>query len=146
MLVGAMFDRVDPVTMNRAIVNGVLSDFQINRKRPDALAVLSLVRLLGMYAVDRIEDNEHIGILEQDSFEDFNASDNSRSYDALRLAMDITRQKLGYERADFVARIQALLSHFADDDDDTPVDLAERDFVEIEHFLSTLSEALTEPR
>jgi hypothetical protein len=146
MLVGAISDKVDPVMMNRAIVNGILSDLRSDKRRPDALAALSLVRLLDMYATDRFEENQHIGILEQGKFQDFNASDNSRAYKLLQAGIDSMREKLGYTRTELVERLEPLLAHFAKENEEAGIDLPADDVAELERFLATLSETLTEPR
>jgi hypothetical protein len=144
MLVGAAPDKIDPVMMNRAIANGVLGDFRSGVRRPDALAVMSLARLLKMYAEGRLEDNYHIGVLEQEKFDDFNALDSSRAYELLRSALERTRVRLGYTREELVAGLDPLLLHFAKDDDDAGVDLPPGDVAKLEQFLAALSETLTE--
>ncbi len=142
MLISATSDKVNPVIMNRAITNGVLADIKDGNRRPDALAVLTLMRLLEMYAADRFESNPHVGLLEQEEFEDFNVLDDSSSNDALRKAMEATRKALGVTREEFVATFQPLLAHFSEENEQAGIDLDPENLAVMEQFLSMLSKAL----
>jgi hypothetical protein len=130
----------DPIMMSKAAAAHVLADLR-ETGNAGKLPVLTLLRLLQMYAADTFIVSRSLGILEHDSVNDLNALPRSESYDSLKSILTRTHERMlgGSSRDEFVSAVREplvlLISRNRSNEKPTPDERQK-----IETFLATFLE------